>query len=188
MKPPHLLEAVGLSGSFQEKQLSFFDASPTSEEQKKEERHHWKLFIDGASRNNPGPSGAGVFILKDSELFEKQGFYLGTKTNNQAEYLALLLGLFLLKGKIHHNDHIHIISDSQLLVRQIKGEYKVKNVELKTLHMIAKTWMQEFHADIFHVLRIENQEADAMANYGIDKKKKIPQEFINLMKTYETSL
>ena len=63
-------------------------------------RRYWKLFIDGASRNNPGPAGAGLALFKDDEPAEMRGFYLGTKTNNQAEYFALLLGIFYLKKQV----------------------------------------------------------------------------------------
>src|ERR1700736_5606512 len=58
----------------------------------------WQLFVDGAARNNPGPAGAGIYILKNGTPFIKQGFYLGSKTNNQAEYLALVLGLCQLRS------------------------------------------------------------------------------------------
>ncbi|MCX5922484.1 MAG: ribonuclease HI family protein [Candidatus Dependentiae bacterium] len=170
------------------KQLKLFDNDPHEQSTKKTEPAHWKLFIDGASRNNPGPSGAGIYILKDSELFQKHGFYLGSKTNNQAEYFALLLGLFIVKQHMQLHDTIHIISDSQLLVRQIKGEYRVKNEDLKTLHKFAKHLLHEMHAQMFHVLRIDNQEADEMANYGIDKKVKPPQAFIAMIKQHDVSL
>jgi Ribonuclease HI len=63
----------------------------------KDNVHYFKLFVDGASRNNPGQAGVGIYLLKDGEPVEKQGLYVGVKTNNQAEYLALLLGLLFLK-------------------------------------------------------------------------------------------
>src|SRR5437868_5897704 len=99
------------------KQLLLFQSDSSSDSSP---THHYKLFIDGASRNNPGPSGAGIFILKDGELLHKEGFFLGSKTNNQAEYMALLIGLFILKKKLESHSLVHIISDSQLLVRQLK--------------------------------------------------------------------
>jgi ribonuclease HI len=172
------------------KQLGLFDNEIPEPVHKKTKTcgSNWKLFIDGAARNNPGPAGAGIYILKDSEFFKKNGFYLGSKTNNQAEYFALLIGLFLLKKELQPGDTIHIISDSQLLIRQMKGEYKVKNPELKTLHTFAHHLLHELHAQLFHVLRIDNQEADAMANYGIDKKVKPPQAFITMIKQHAISL
>ena len=72
------------------------DCSDPIREPKKESTT-WKLFIDGASRNNPGRSGAGVYLLKNEKPVYQEGFYLGIKTNNEAEYLALLLGVFSCK-------------------------------------------------------------------------------------------
>lgn len=166
------------------KQLNLFESEPIVNKN----ATHWKLFIDGASRNNPGQSGAGIYIVKDGESFLKEGFFLGVKTNNQAEYLALLVGLFFLKKQVAAGNRVHVISDSQLLIRQLKGEYKVKNEELRLLYAVAKMWVAELGAQLMHVLRIDNQEADAMANYGIDKKKKLPQEFITILKQHEITI
>src|ERR1700733_1037262 len=104
-----------------QKNMSIFDSPPNPREKA---YNHWKLFIDGAARNNPGPAGAGIYITKNDKPFKKLGFYLGVKTNNQAEYGALLLGLHALKATWDSRDHLDIISDSQLLVRQFKGEYR----------------------------------------------------------------
>src|SRR5258707_15746433 len=108
------------------KQLELFGSSSDNSEKVRSEKRHWKLFVDGASRNNPGPSGAGIYIVQDEQFFHEYGFYLGKKTNNQAEYLALLLGLFTLKKMVKKGDKVHVISDSLLLVQQIKGIYKVR--------------------------------------------------------------
>lgn len=161
------------------KQLELF-ASGISENA--ENNHHWKMFIDGASRNNPGPAGAGVYILKDNQFWQEHGYFLGSKTNNQAEYLALILGLLVLKKNVQKGDIVHIISDSQLLVRQSKGDYKVKHKDLIPLHNLARIWLNELHGELFHVLRFDNQEADRMANQGVDRKIKIPQEFLTILK------
>src|SRR5579872_5661184 len=107
------------------KQLSILPEKPSAV---------WMVHIDGASRNNPGKSGAGIFIKKDGQVVCQEGFYLGVKTNNQAEYYALLLGLFLLKQYATVHDTIWLASDSQLLVRQIQGMYKVKHAGLKPLN------------------------------------------------------
>ena len=110
------------------KQLFLFDdLDNTQESSVKKKSILWQLYVDGASRNNPGPSGAGLCIFKDGEVAEKHGFYLGKRTNNQAEYLALLLGIFFLKKQISGGDFVEIVSDSQLLVRQLLGAYRVKN-------------------------------------------------------------
>lgn len=144
----------------------------------------WKLFIDGASRNNPGPSGAGIYLERQGVLVTKNGYYLGIKTNNQAEYLALLLGLFVLIDQVQKKDKVYIVSDSQLLVRQINGIYKIKDTKLRLLYTLCKEKMNTINATIEHVLRDENVEADAMANYGIDRKIIPPQHFIMLLKKY----
>ena len=149
---------------------------------------YWKIFIDGASRNNPGPAGAGFYVLKDSKFFAKHGYYLGIKTNNQAEYLALLLGVLFLQSRVKSSDHVHIVSDSQLLVRQLKGEYKVKATELKPLFQLAQKIVQELQAELFHVLRIDNKHADAMANRGIDTKQQIPDDIKTVFEQHGISV
>jgi ribonuclease HI len=168
------------------KQLSLFDIPGKEKKENKREKiyNHWKLFIDGAARNNPGPAGAGIHIIKNDRSFKKLGFYLGKKTNNQAEYGALLIGLYFLKQYIEPEDHIDIISDSELLVKQFKGEYRVRHPELKPLHLIAKTLLQDVIYSISHVLREKNKIADKMANEGIDKKKSAPAEFLTLLKQH----
>lgn len=132
--------------------------------------NHWELFIDGAARNNPGPAGAGVYLLKDKECFLKKGYYLGTLTNNQAEYNALLIGLELTIKNMMVNDTLVIYSDSLLLVKQIQGDYKVKHENLIPLYIKAKKILSLLKFDIKHVLRDKNKVADSMANYGIDHK------------------
>jgi ribonuclease HI len=151
-------------------------------------KHHWKLFIDGASRNNPGPSGAGIYLLKDDELILQKGFFLGSKTNNQAEYLALLLGVFYLEKNVMPHDTIQIISDSQLLIRQLQGIYKVRNEVIKALYFLATTMTKDMKCTFLHVLREENSNADKMANVGIDKKVALPAEFIQLLSQYDIGL
>jgi len=145
----------------------------------------WKLCVDGASRNNPGPSGAGIYIEKNGILYIKDGYYLGIKTNNQAEYLALILGLFMVKEHMSAEDELHIVSDSQLLVRQLLGVYKVRQAHLQPLHALCKHLMQKLNATIVHVLRDENSQADAMANYGLDDKKTLPKHYITSLKHHE---
>lgn len=141
----------------------------------------WKLFIDGASRKNPGNAGAGIYLLKNDEVVLKKGYFLGNKTNNQAEYLALLLGIFYAKKYVQKNDLLLIFSDSELLVKHMKGEYKIRNAELKLLFDFAFIVLDGLHYSFCHVLRDYNVHADALANEGIDKKIKIPQEFFSLL-------
>lgn len=144
----------------------------------------WTLFVDGASRNNPGPSGAGIYLEKNGTVFIKDGYYLGIKTNNQAEYLALIFGLFIVAEQSKKGDTIEIVSDSQLLVRQLIGLYKVRDAQLQRLHAICKEKMHGFDVTIKHVLRAYNTEADAMANQGVEDKKYPPKQYIALLKSY----
>ncbi len=155
---------------------------------KQQDTHTWTIFIDGASRNNPGKAGAGIVMKKDGQNVSVEGFYLGIKTNNQAEYLALLLGLFFIEQYAHPEDTIRIVSDSELLVKQFLGEYRVKNEGLKPLHTLARTMARNYCIDILHVLRHDNKEADSLANKGIDSKKTLPKSFIAILKSNNISL
>ncbi len=126
------------------------------------------LRTDGASRGNPGPAAIGV-VLEDADgnVLEEIGARIGTATNNQAEYQALLTGLetALDRGVAR----LLISSDSELLVRQLRQEYKVKNEQLKELYLQARTLIQDFErVDVKHVPREENQRADALANQALD--------------------
>lgn len=127
------------------------------------------IYTDGAARGNPGPAGAGWVIVdsKGSLILEKKK-YLGELTNNQAEYQALLLALADLpkSGK----ERIVLCSDSELMVRQLKGEYKVKNEGLKPLFQKVVLTLSKFQGySIKHVRREENAEADKLANEAIDE-------------------
>lgn len=126
------------------------------------------IFVDGASRGNPGPSGAGFAIYCDGKLLEGQAQYLGEVTNNQAEYNALILALERaseLGGK-----KVMVKSDSELMVKQMRGEYKVKNEQLRGLSLRAFKLMKNFASfEIAHIPREENQEADRIANRAIDE-------------------
>lgn len=130
------------------------------------------LYSDGASRGNPGEGGAGVVITDNmgNEVFSK-GFYLGPCTNNEAEYKALIIGLAEASGG--ECDNINIFLDSQLIVRQINGEYQVKNKNLLLLYeqvMDLLTFFRKYRVE--HIPRSQNTRADQLANEGIDKKGK----------------
>lgn len=167
-------------------QQSLFSTLP-DQQKLSQEKHHWTLFVDGASRNNPGKAGAGIYLVKDSQPVKKDGFFLGIRTNNEAEYLALLLGLFFVRQFIQPSDTIRVVSDSELLVKHIKGEYKVKKAELKPLHKLALIMLKEVNGHIVHVFRTENHVADEMANFGIDTKKIVPPQFVELLKHHDIS-
>ncbi len=129
-----------------------------------------KLFTDGASRGNPGDAGAGIVLLdSDNQELAARCRYLGQCTNNAAEYEALLLGLAT--GLELGCTQLAVYMDSQLIVRQIAGQYKVKNAGLKPLFNQAKAFLQKFDRwTIDHVPRAQNKRADELANRGIDEK------------------
>jgi ribonuclease HI len=124
---------------------------------------------DGGARGNPGPAGYGV-VIHDSagKKVAALSQYLGRQTNNFAEYQALIAAL---KYSVEHGPKaLKVISDSELMVRQIKGIYKVKDPTLKDLHARASQLIRQLHwFDIEHVLRGKNREADELANAAMDK-------------------
>jgi ribonuclease HI len=128
------------------------------------------LHIDGASRGNPGEAGFGVHVTtpEGGELARLYG-YLGPASNNVAEYQALLHGLryALARGA----RRVHVFSDSELVVRQMSGAYRVKHPSMVPLHREARALtvrFEEFRLD--HVRREENKEADRLANRALDEK------------------
>jgi ribonuclease HI len=141
----------------------------------------WKLFVDGAARNNPGPAGAGIVIVRNDVVVIKEGFFLGVKTNNQAEYLALLFGILLLKRDWRKGEKVTVFSDSQLLVLQVIGRYKVRHAHLLQLHRLGVILVADIGATVEHIMRENNKEADGMANYGIDCAVQIPQLFVRFL-------
>lgn len=155
------------------KQLELF-VQPSARQSLQETPNMWELYVDGAARNNPGPAGAGIYILKNGEPVVREGFYLGSKTNNQAEYLALIIALVIVTDRMEPEDTISIVSDSELLVKQIQGSYKVRQPELQKLHAQALRLLEPLYYHIRHVLRENNPVADELANHGIDKKNPLP--------------
>ena len=127
------------------------------------------IYTDGASRNNPGESGAGVYILQDGEPFKKIARYLGTTTNNVAEYTAAIIGLeHAAKAGARK---VKLFADSELMVKQINGLYKVKNEGLKPLHTKVKGLIARIGSvAVQYIPREQNKEADALANKAIDEK------------------
>ena len=126
------------------------------------------LWSDGAARGNPGPAGAGAILRTPGGvvLAELCGF-LGHTTNNVAEYRALLMGLeqALALGV----RRLEVRADSELLIKQLKGEYRVKDPKLKPLWQEAKELLARFEsARLHHVPRAQNSDADRLANAGID--------------------
>ena len=124
--------------------------------------------VDGGSRGNPGPAAAAaVAAAPDGEVVLERGEYIGEATNNVAEYRALLLGLEL-AAELGARE-VEVINDSEVVAKQISGEYKVKNQGLKPLHAEAKEALSRFDAaSVRSVRREHNDRADALVNQTLD--------------------
>lgn len=135
-----------------------------------QEQGFWSLYCDGASLGNPGPAGAGIILFDPQGQVRLQlGEYLGRATNNVAEYQALLMGLAAARNL--GVNRIRVFADSQLLVRQLTGHYRVKAPHLLPLWQRAKKELQKFEAHaISHVPREANSQADRFARQAIDLK------------------
>jgi ribonuclease HI len=127
-----------------------------------------RLYTDGAARGNPGPAGAGAVIVSPAgQIVAKVGKYLGETTNNVAEYSGLIIGLK--RAKAMGLRELEVLADSELLVRQLKGEYQVKADHLRPLYEEARTLLAGFpDVELRHIPREENQQADDMSNRAID--------------------
>lgn len=128
-------------------------------------------YVDGGARGNPGPAGYGVRIEQaDGTLLSELSEMIGIATNNVAEYQGLIAAL---NYAVQHGcGHVRIRSDSELLVRQMRGEYRVRNAALKSLHGKALTLASRLHSVSYeHVPRSENAEADRLANRAMDAAK-----------------
>lgn len=128
-----------------------------------------RIFADGAARGNPGPAGLGV-VIEDGEGARLRGLcrYIGSTTNNQAEYLALIEGLTAVAE--WQPDQVEVYLDSKLVVEQVQGRYRVKNPGLAPLHGRVMRLLAALPAwSISHVRREKNRGADALANRAIDE-------------------
>jgi ribonuclease HI len=128
------------------------------------------VFIDGGSRGNPGPAAAGVVVTaNDGRVLHEAGLYLGRATNNVAEYRGLLAGLAAAAAL--GATRVAVVSDSELLVRQMTGEYRVKNPGLRPLYERACRLADAFTACTFrHVRREQNLRADELVNQALDRR------------------
>ena len=124
--------------------------------------------FDGASRGNPGKAAIGIVVLQDGVPVREIGEAIGEATNNVAEYRALLRGLE--EAAALGARRVQILSDSELVVRQLSGRYRVRSPALAALHRDALTRMRRFdRVSIRHVPRAENRGADALANRALDE-------------------
>jgi len=125
--------------------------------------------VDGGARGNPGPAGYGVYIRgTDGKPIAQLSEYLGIKTNNLAEYSALLGALEY--AIAHGHRALKVISDSELMVRQMTGQYRVNSPDLKPMYEKARSLVRQLDKfAIEHVLRAKNQHADRLANQAMDR-------------------
>lgn len=133
------------------------------------------IFTDGGARGNPGPAGAGIVIQERGNVVSAFGKYLGENlTNNWAEYQALILAIQEAKKLGFEEMHIEFRLDSELIVKQMQGIYKVKDANMKQLHAKVRELLLEFqHISFKHIPRAENKEADALVNEVLDKTSKM---------------
>jgi ribonuclease HI len=128
---------------------------------------------DGGARGNPGPAGIGVVISEGSRTLEEHAEYLGVTTNNQAEYRAVILGLE--RAVALGAKDVEVVTDSELLVKQANGEYKVKNPDIAKRFLEMKNLCTRIGRVKFrHVRREYNKRADELSNIAMDKGGKRP--------------
>jgi ribonuclease HI len=127
----------------------------------------YTVHTDGWSRGNPGPSGCAFVVSQWSKVIETGKFFLGTTTNNQAEYMGAIL--WLTAAKKLWVIEINLIMDSELVIKQLQWVYKVKDAGLKILNQKAKSIIADFKKVTFTaVLREKNKHADELANEAMD--------------------
>ncbi len=125
------------------------------------------IYIDGAARGNPGPAGAGIVLKQGGKIIKSLYKYLGDATNNVAEYSALISGLQEAIALGYKNAEIYL--DSELVAQQIKGDYRVKDANMKTLFDRAVSLINGFeNVKIIKIERRQNTEADKLANKAIN--------------------
>jgi len=127
-----------------------------------------KFFTDGGSRGNPGPSASGVVILTmNDEVLENFGVYLGIGTNNNAEWLAVKFALEAVAK--YQPKKVHAYMDSELVCKQLNGQYRVKHPDLKPIYMDVVALAKQYDVTFEHVYRAYNKLADAQVNLAIDR-------------------
>ncbi len=136
------------------------------------------IYIDGGSRGNPGPSALGAVFFEGKKILKEYSHYLGKASNNEAEYQALIFALRKAKsyfGKKKVKDlPIEIFSDSKLLVKQMKGEYKIKKPNIQKLFIEASNLRVDFKKLKFTLVsREENKRADRLVNQELDSQRKL---------------
>lgn len=128
-----------------------------------------KIYCDGGSRGNPGPSASSFVVYKDDTIIHEDSKYLGENTNNVAEYTALVMALEWASQKAKGD--VEIVLDSELVKKQMTGEYRIKNSTLQTLALKAKEYEKKIPGKVVytHTLRAGNPRADYLVNDTLDK-------------------
>jgi len=130
------------------------------------------IYTDGASRGNPGPAGIGILAVKNNKILYEDKEQIGKHTNNEAEYKAIKKGLQL--AKRYKAQKITVTSDSELVTKQLKGEYQVKAPNLQPLHQEVKKKEKQFKEVKYQHRKRNNkyiQRADELANKALDQRK-----------------
>lgn len=128
------------------------------------------VYTDGGSRGNPGPAAIGYVILQDGKVVAEKGEVINVGTNNFAEYTALLKAILALKDFLSETVAVNFYLDSELVVRQLNGEYKVKDINLRALYMEVMRALKDLNVPhVFnHIPREQNKRADALVNKALD--------------------
>jgi ribonuclease HI len=126
------------------------------------------VHVDGGARGNPGPAAVGAVVTSGGSVVAEEGRYIGEATNNVAEYRAVLLGLELARSVGARS--VEVVNDSELVARQIGGQYKVKNAGLKPLWQETMAALREFDGwSVTNVPRAQNARADELVNQALDQ-------------------
>lgn len=141
-----------------------------SEAEEKPAWHRLRVYSDGAARGNPGPSGAGAVLVEPAgQVIDRLGKFLGVQTNNYAEYMGLLLGLR--RARDLGVREVEVFADSELMIRQLGGQYQVKSKSLRPLYDEALKLLNDFsRVKLVHVPREMNKAADEMSNRAITER------------------
>ena len=142
---------------------------PQTKDSAKDSKDWISAHCDGGARGNPGPAGFGALIQDATgNVLAELSEFLGIRTNNYAEYSGLLASLQYALD--HHHPRLRVVSDSELMVKQIQGKYKVNSPDLKPLWQEAKNRIAQLEAfEISHALRHKNKDADRLANEAMDR-------------------
>lgn len=129
------------------------------------------IYVDGGSRGNPGRSAAAFVVIENGKVISKKGFFLGTKTNNEAEYSSVIYALKWLVERKEESDKVNIFLDSELVTKQLRGEYKMKSKNLMPLLKEARSLEKIISSKIVYrnIPREKNRLADHMVNKVLDE-------------------